>query len=73
MPTQIITPSPPLFPIPLILPAVARLLLTEHASANLTPASELSPDLLKLRATTITPLLKEILTHTGYRHGGLNE
>ncbi len=30
-------------------------------------------DKIALRATKVTVVLKEILEHSGYRHGGLNE
>ena len=33
----------------------------------------LDTDTIALRATQITVVLKDILEHPGYRHGGLNE
>ena len=34
---------------------------------------DLDADRIALRATQITVVLKDILEHPGYRHGGLNE
>ena len=60
------TPDPP--------PPVQHLLLSELSQVKMTyPSDDMDADRIALRATQITAVLKEILEHPGYRHGGLNE
>ena len=49
-------------------------LLTEFSQLKETHSlNNLDADKIALRATKITVVLKDILEHSGYRHGGLNE
>jgi len=50
------------------------LLLTEKSSVT-RPADPggVAPEMLKLRATEVTVVLREILEQKGYLHGGINE
>jgi hypothetical protein len=53
---------------------VQHLLLTEFSQTHETRWSDnMDADDIALRATQVTAVLKDILQHSGYRHGGLNE
>ena len=72
MKTQTSIPRPPSLP-----PAAVVLspsLLTETSSVT-RPADPdgVAPEMLKLHATQVTGVLREILEQKGYSHGGLNE
>ena len=73
MNTQIVTHTPPAPP-----PAAVVLIplrLTETSSGTPRPADpgDVAPELLKLRATQVTVVLREILEYRGYPHGGIND
>jgi hypothetical protein len=71
MKTKSIIPCPR--PLPSSVALLNRLLLTETCShTNLTPWKNLAPDLLTIRATKVSVLLKELLALKGYGHGGIN-
>ena len=63
--------SPPLPPSAVVL---IPLLLTETSSGT-RPADpgDVAPELLKLRPTQVTVVLREILEYRGYPHGGIND
>ena len=69
--TQTVVPSRLLTP-PVILSD--RLLQTQSGSVTReADPGNLAPEKLKLRATKVTVVLREILEQPGYRHGGINE
>jgi hypothetical protein len=53
----------------------ACLVLMRTAQPSATPSKPITqtPVSNTMRATTITVVLEEILTHSGYVHGGINE
>jgi len=69
MDTQPVLPPPTASPPPAILSQ--RLLLSD--STPVVPLSLLAPKSLTLRAATVSVLLAEMLDHSSYHHGGLNE
>jgi hypothetical protein len=72
MTTQTVTHSPPPLSPALIIPP--RLLITATSTVDqFSPAGDLAPPSLTLRATTTSVLLTDILAQTGFHHGGLNE
>lgn len=74
MTTQTAIPSTELLPKPLLLPGVTRLLLARtNPVIRSTDPDNLAPEMLTLRATKITVVLREILDDKGYRHGGIND
>ena len=69
--TQTVVPSRLLAP-PVILSN--RLLQTQNGSVTrAADPGNLAPEKQQLRATKVTEVLREILEHPGYRHGGINE
>jgi hypothetical protein len=53
---------------------VQHLLLTQFSQINEVHWSDnMDADSIALRATQVTAVLKDILQHDSYRHGGLNE
>jgi hypothetical protein len=72
MNTQTAIPPPRRLPPPAVL--LNRPLLTDIGSVSFPlPPPDLTQAPLTLRATTVSLLLEEILTQTGYRHGGIND
>jgi hypothetical protein len=70
-PTNLPAADPTLPAPPLALIFSARLLLAEKSAAeDRELTSEIWTENFNLRATLVTPLLKEM---QGYRHGGLND
>lgn len=62
-------PSPQALPLALVFPS--RLLLTEKSSVTAKFSStDVKTETLKIRATMVTTILKDI---PGYRHYGINE
>jgi hypothetical protein len=71
IPTSLHTAGPTLQAMPLALIFSSRLLLTENASVNDNGfSSVIRTETLTMRATLVTPMLKEI---PGYTHGGIND
>ena len=72
MNTQIVIKTPQTLP-PLTI-VLNPLLLTETCSVT-RPADpgDFAPEMLNLRATQVTVVLKEILEYKGYLHGGIND
>lgn len=71
MRTELTTPTQAASPPPT---AVLHSLLPESSSVKDTASEEnLDSEQIELRATTVTVLLKEMLSEAGYRHGGINE
>lgn len=72
MDTQAAMPSPRQLALPTVL--FQQRLLTQTCSVTLpVSAQDLAQAPYTLRATTISTLLEEILTQSGYRQDGLNE
>ncbi len=72
MKTQTFIPTPS--SLPPVAVVLSPLLLTETSSVT-RPADPggVAPEMLKLRATQVTGVLREILEYRGYLHGGINE
>jgi hypothetical protein len=73
MKTRTTSKSPRHSPPPLG-PWVTHFLLTQTTSAS-SPADRdpFAPEMLTVRATQITVLLRELLEEKGYRHTGIND
>jgi hypothetical protein len=72
MSTQTVIQMPQALP-PLAI-VLSPLLLTETCSATRSAdPGDFAPEMLKLRATQVTMVLKEILEFKGYLHGGIND
>lgn len=69
---QTVIATPKALPPPAI---VLRPLLTTETTSVTRPAyqSDVAPEMLTLRATHVTVVLKEILEQKGYPHGGIND
>ena len=72
MKTQTFIPTPSSLPPAAVV--LSPLLLTEKSSVTrpVDPGG-VAPEMLKLRATQVTVVLREILEQKGYLHGGINE
>jgi hypothetical protein len=72
MNTQTVVPTPRALPSPVVV--LGPLLLTKTSSVTrLADSGDVAPERLKLAATQVTVVLKEILEQRGYRHSGINE
>ena len=68
MDTPIVITTPPLAVV------LSPLLLTENCSGACLPdPGNVTPEMLKLRVTQVTVVLREILEQKGFHHGGINE
>ena len=69
---QTVIPRPQALLPPVVV--LRHLLLTETSSAT-PPADpdDITPELLTLRATQVTVVLRDILEQRGYLHGGIND
>lgn len=74
MKTRTTNKSPRHSPPPLLGPSVTHFLLTQTTSVT-SPADNdpFAPEMLTVRATQITVLLRELLEEKGYRHSGIND
>ena len=72
MNTQTILSTPQALPVPAVV--LSPSLLTETCSHPCLPdPGDVAPEMLKLRVTHVTVVLREILEQKGYRHGGIND
>ena len=73
MKTRTTSQSPQHSPTPLLGPSMTRLFLTQTTSVTRPiDRDNLAPEILTLRATQITVLLRELLEEKGYCHTGIN-
>ena len=74
MQTKPVIPSLPPLPPSLLSPGVTRLLLTQTScTTRLTDPDSLAPEMLTVRATHITMVLRELLAEEGCFHVGIND
>jgi hypothetical protein len=72
MNTRTVIPTTQPLPPPAVL--LSPLLLTETSSImRPVDPGDFAPEMLKLRATQVTVVLREILEQKGYPHGGIND
>ena len=74
MKTRSTSNSPRHSPQPLLGPSVTHFLLTQTPAVT-SPADRdpFAPEMLTVRATQITVLLRELLEEKGYHHTGIND